>query len=157
MLDRQIGDAASSVEPIGFRERLRRTDIQAARAAAAMIRFTHIGRQLKRRVDLAQKQPGAMGARHQVCVFPLPAQAGPRRQRLFHHRGGVDEYLDLTRIGLMHPARDPLQALLDDTVVVAALRVDRHRAAVLPVQYIERRAVRAIIHRQRHDGPRFRP
>ena len=54
-----------------------------------------IGRQIERGEDRAEEQPRAEFARDQIGVLALPADAGRFRQRLFHHRRGVDEDFDL--------------------------------------------------------------
>ena len=43
----------------------------------------------------AEKQPGAMRAADEIGVLALPAEPGRCRQRLFHHRRGIDEDLDV--------------------------------------------------------------
>ena len=54
-----------------------------------------IGREVGGGEDRAEKQPGAMLAADQIGVLALPAEAGGFCQRLFHHRRGVDEDLDV--------------------------------------------------------------
>ncbi len=60
-----------------------------------MVDLGGVARQVGGGEDRAEKQPGAEFARDEVGVLALPAQSGRLRQRLFHHRGGVDEHLDL--------------------------------------------------------------
>ena len=96
-------------------------------------------------------------ARHQVGVLALPADAGGGGQRLFHHRGGVDEHLHVAaRLG-DEPARQALEALLDDVVIVVALGIDRDRAAIAGAEHGQGIAVRAVIHPEHDDGPHLRP
>lgn len=60
-------------------------------------------------------------------MFALPAEPRRLRQRLFRHRGGIDEnlHLGVSRAGLLHqPTRQPFQPFLDDIVVVTPLRID---------------------------------
>ena len=75
MLDREVADAAARIEPVGGREGARRADVEAAPAAAAMVALGRIGRQVEVGQDLAQEQPGAELAAHEVGVLALPAQA----------------------------------------------------------------------------------
>src|SRR3546814_10537426 len=49
-----------------------------------------------------------------VAVLPLPAEARGLRQRLFHHRGGIDEDLERAGMLLHQPAGEGLQPLLED-------------------------------------------
>jgi len=157
MFDGQIGNAAPRIQLIGAGKRIRRADIETGGAAPAIIFFARIGLQIERGVDFAKEQPRSVRARHQIGVLALPADAGAHRQRFFHHRCGIDEDLYLGPEPFMHPARDPLQALLEDIVIVTALGVDRDRAPVGPVENIERRAGRAVIHPQHDDRARIRP
>ena len=94
-----------------------------------MIGVGLVARQFERGEDRAEKQPGAEFARHQIGVLALPAQPRRLRQRLFHHGGGIDEHLDLAAGRRDQPARQRLQPLLDQVVIVVALRIDRDRAA----------------------------
>ena len=91
MFDGEVGDAARRIEPVRRGERIGRADVEAARAGAAVVRVRLVGRDIERGVDLAQEQPGAMGARDEVGVLALPADPGALRQRLLHHRRGIDE------------------------------------------------------------------
>src|SRR5205814_4575410 len=68
-----------------------RTGVEAAPAAAAMILLARLGRDLQRRQNRAEKQPRTERTRHQIGVLALPADTGFLRQRLLHHRRGVDE------------------------------------------------------------------
>ena len=95
VLDGEIGDAAPGVELVGSRKRSRRADIEAGPARAAMVNVSIVARQIQRGENRAQKQPRAEFARDEVGMLALPAQSRRLRQRFFHHRGGVDEYLDL--------------------------------------------------------------
>ncbi len=90
-------------------------------------------------------------------MLALPAE--PRRFRvgLFHHRGCVDEDLHLRAAFLRKPPRNLLQALLDEIVVVAVLRIDGNRRAAAPLQRFQRIAVGAVVHRQHDDRFRVRP
>ena len=80
------------VEPVGRRERARRTGVEAGPALSAMVGFRRVGLEVEVGEDRAQKQPGAEFARHQIGVLALPAEPGARRERLLHERRGVDEH-----------------------------------------------------------------
>ena len=81
--------------------------------------------QLEAGQDHAEEQPAAMLAADEIGMLALPADAGRLGERLFHHRRGVDEHLELGRRLLDDEARQRLQRLLDRLVIVAALRIDR--------------------------------
>ena len=57
VLDGEIGDAAPRIEPVRRGESVRRADIEAGVAAAAMVAHRRIGRQIERREDRAEEQP----------------------------------------------------------------------------------------------------
>ncbi len=81
-------------------------------------------------VNRAEEEPGAVLARDQDGVLALPAEARRLRQRLFHHRGGVDEDLDVgPALGGEQPG-DALELALDDVVIVAPARIERNRRLV---------------------------
>ena len=149
VLDRQIGDAAARVEPIGRGEG----------AASGRRR----GRRGRRRNGRSRARPG--GSARSVKIAPrnsqepnsrltrlvcLPCQPRPaaRGQRLLHHRRGVDEDLDFGLLGPRardEPCRQRLQPALDHVVIVAMARVDRDRAAapVARAPRADRRPVRS--------------
>src|SRR6266852_1804857 len=54
VLDRQVGDAAPRIEPVGRRKRRGRTDVEAGAADAAMIGLRRVGGELERREDRAE-------------------------------------------------------------------------------------------------------
>ena len=64
---------------------------------AAMVAFGASGVERQAQIDLAEEQPGAELARHEVGVLALPAEAGLLGQRLLHDRRGVDKHLQLAR------------------------------------------------------------
>ena len=95
-----------------------------------MISLGFVGRQLGAREDRAEKQPGAEFARDQIGVLALPADPGGLGERLFHHRGGIDEDFDLQAGLATEPAGEGLELAFDDAVIVAALRVNGDCAAL---------------------------
>ncbi len=94
----------------------------------------------------AEKQPRAEFAADQIGVLALPAEAGGFGQRLFHHRRGVDEHLDVGAAARGELAGDFLQPALDDVVVVAVVRIDRDRAAIRSAENVERIVIRPVVH-----------
>ncbi len=107
--------------------------------------------------DRAEKQPGAEFARDEIGVLALPAQPGRLRQRLFHHGGGIDEYLDLGARGRGQPSRQRLQPLLDQVVIIVALRIDRDRAARALLEDRQRIFVRSVIDAEHDHRAHIRP
>ncbi len=91
-----------------------------------------------------------------VCLpcQPIPAACG---ERLFHHRRGVDEHLELARRPLDDEPRERLQRLLDRLVIVAALRIDRDAPALGSFGQRHRIGRRRIAHPERDRRPRLRP
>ena len=59
MLDGQVGDAAPRIEPVGRGKGIGRAGVEAGAAGAAMVALRRVGRQLERREDRAEEQPGA--------------------------------------------------------------------------------------------------
>src|SRR3546814_19362021 len=80
--------------------------------------FRAIGGQRERGVDRAEEQPTAVIAADEVGVLALPAEPGGFGKRLFHHRRGIDEHLEIgaRRLG-HHPPRERLQFALDQVVI----------------------------------------
>ena len=127
-----------------------------------MVALGPVRLQLQRGEDGAQKEPRAQLAAHEVGVLALPAKARRLPQRLFHHRRGVDENLDLRRAALAlglgdEPASEPLQPLLDHVVIVAVLGIDRDRRPVALLEHRHRIMPRAVILGQHDHRARLGP
>ena len=96
-------------------------------------------------------------------MLALPAEPGHRPERLFHHRRGIDEDLDVVlaqapAAGLGdEPAGKLLQLALDDVVIVPVPGIDGDRAAIGPTQNGERVLVRTVIHGQDDNRAHVRP
>ena len=91
-------------------------------------------------------------------MLALPTKARGLGQRLFHHRGGVDENLDLgAGGGLDQPAAKALEALLDQIMIILALRIDADGAARALPQDRPRIRLGRIAFRQHDHRPRRRP
>src|SRR3546814_6491157 len=88
VLDGEVGDAASGVEPVRADGGLRRTDVPAAPARAAMIALRRVRLQRQIGEDFAEAPPGAEIQRHQVAVLALPAEAAGLGEVLFHAQSG---------------------------------------------------------------------
>ena len=93
VLDRQVGDAAPAIEPVGRRKGVRRADVEAAPAGAAAVGLGRRRRQLRGREDRAEEEPVAELARDEHGVLALPAEPGGCGERLLHDRRRVDEHL----------------------------------------------------------------
>ena len=130
VLDGQIRNAAPRIEPVRLGERRSRADIETGAAGAAIVGLGCVGRQIERGEDRAEKQPRAELARDQIGVLALPAETGAGRQRLFHHRRGIDEHFHVAAGVFDQPARDFFQPRLDQLVIVVALGISRDRGAV---------------------------
>jgi hypothetical protein len=130
MFNCQIGNAAPGIELVRRCKGLGRTSGLAGGAAATMVWLRRINIKLKRGVNRAEKQPTAMLAADQIAVLALPAQACLTRQRLFHHRRCVNEHLQF-RGGLIdNPARQGLESLFDNVMIILALGINRNTPAV---------------------------
>ena len=79
------------------------------------------------------------------------------RERLLHHRRGVDEYLDVAAGVFDEPAPETFETRLDQLVVVVALGVDRYGAARARFQDRQRIIGRTVVdaehHHRAHLGP----
>ena len=128
-LDGEVGDAAPRIDPIGRGEGAGRAGILAGVARSAGIARGRIGIELQLGEEHAQQQPAAMLAADEIGVLALPAEPGRLRQRLLHHRRGIDEHLELATALRHQPAGERLQRLLDDVVIVLALA---HRPRYAP-------------------------
>ena len=89
-------------------------------------------------------------ARDEIGVLALPAEPGLRRDRLFHHRSGVDEDLDLAGCYGLHARGERLELRLDDVVIVGALRIDRDGAARAHAKRLQRVPLRPVA-KPKHD------
>ena len=116
-----------------------------------------VGRDIEGREQFAEKEPGAVLAGDEVGVLALPADAGPRRQRLLHHRRRVHEELHLGAEGIDDEACEAPEPALDHVVVVAALGVGRNDAPRRHIQQTERIVCRAVVDADHHDAARLGP
>src|SRR5690349_10122782 len=156
MLDRQIRDAAPRIELIGGRKGICRAAIEAAPASTAMIFLPDIRFELEAQIDLAEKQPGAVFARHEVRVLALPTDPGLLRQRLLHDRRGVDKDLELARPALGDPARQRLQPLFDRVVIILPACIDRDDAG-FGIGLGGKRILAAVIEPENDNAARLDP
>src|SRR5690606_37411572 len=93
VLNRQVRDATARIELIRRRERARGADIETPLAGAAVVLLRRTGWQRGRREDGAEKQPGAVLTRNEVCMLAQPREPRSRRERLFHQRRRIHEDL----------------------------------------------------------------
>ena len=91
VLDRQVGDAAARVEPVGRHDRARGADVDAGRAAAAVAGHGRVDRQRQVGEYLAEEEPGTVLPVEQVGVLADPAEPRIARERLLEHRRAVGE------------------------------------------------------------------
>ena len=158
MLDREIGDAPPRIELIGLGKGIGGAGILACPAISAAIRVDRIGRKLQRGINRPQEHPAAVGAADEIGVLALPPDPRRLAQRLFHHRGGVDEHLELacgrTRD---QPPGQRLQRLLYHVMVIAPLRIDGDARLFRIARQGQRIDIGRIAHAERDDAARFRP
>ena len=111
---------------VGGADRLRRTDVDALGAAAAVLARGRIRWQRQVAVDFAEEEPRPGVARQQQGVLAAPADAGPRRQLDLHHRRRVREHAVAERTGLaLHALAQLLQPHAQQPVIVAPAGVAR--------------------------------
>ena len=164
VLDRQVGDAAPRVEPVGRDDGLRRADVDAGAAAAAMRAGRRRGRQRQVDEDLAQEEHRAALALQRQRVLAAPADAAARGQLHLEHRRRIGEDARAERADLLRqPVGQRLQPRAQHLVVVAAARVDRHRrllraAQALPLHRLpaRRRGARQVVHARGDHAHRAR-
>ena len=157
VLDRQIRNAAPRIDLIGRGERARGTHIETSAAGAAVIMLRLVGRDLQRREDRPEKQPGTIKPRHEIGVLALPTRAGRLRQWFLHYRRGVDEHLHVRAKAVRNEAGKLPQLRFHHVVIVVALRVAGDRGAVLCSEALRRIVLRPIVRANYNDCPRFRP
>ena len=126
-LDREVGDAAPCVQPVGRDDGAGGAGRDAGAAAAAVSGACGVDGQLQIHVDLAQKEIRARVALDQIRVFADPAQARVACERLLQHGRAVDEgpiteWTD--RRGDL--VAESLQPKAHELVVIASQRVARY-------------------------------
>ena len=158
MLDGQVGNAATRVQLVGAGEGIGRAGILTGAAGAAQVAARGIGREVHGRVDRAEKQPRAVVAADHVRMLALPADPGRFTERLFHHRSRIDENLELAFGRTFdEPARQGLERLLHDIVIIAPLGIDRD-TRLFRLRFQRKRIdVGRIAHAERDHASRFGP
>src|SRR5882724_9029380 len=125
VLDREVGDAAARVELVGADDGLRRADVDAAAAGAAMLLDRRIDGQRQVAVDLAEEEPGTRAVERER-VLAAPGDAGAYRELDLHHRRRVGEDAVAKSPDLLLDAlAKALQARAQHLVIVAATRIAR--------------------------------
>ena len=89
-----------------------------------MVALGRVGRKISGGEQRAEKQPGAKFAADEVGVLALPAEPRRLRQRLLHHRRGVDEHFDVGAGARDEPGGELFEPALDDVVIIAMAGVD---------------------------------
>ena len=126
MFDGEVGDATARVELVRCGDRLRRADVDAARAGAAVRARWLVDGQGQVGIDFAEEKPRSVVAIDQAGVLADPAQARVARERAFHHRRRVHEHAVPERADFGGDAvGEFLQAPAHELVVVATARVTR--------------------------------
>ena len=157
VLDGEIGDAAPGIELVGRGEGICGADVEAAAAGPAAVPVRRIGREFEGGEDGAEEEPGAEVAADEVRVLALPAESRRGGERLLHHRRGIDEDLHAGVEFRHHPARERLEAFLDQVMIVAIAGIDRDRAARGPRERGEGVFRGAVVHPQHDDRAHLGP
>ena len=157
MFNREIGNAPPRVELIGRGKRIRGADILTGRAAAAMVLRRRVRVQLQSCENRPYKGPIAKLTAQQIGMFALPTQPSGLCQCLFRHRCGIHEHFDLARFLFNQPPRQPLEAFLDDIMIIATLCIDRHGRAVRVFQHRQRIMFGRVTFRQHDHRSRLWP
>ncbi|EGE58995.1 hypothetical protein RHECNPAF_2530074 [Rhizobium etli CNPAF512] len=157
MLDGKIGDAAPRIDLIGCRKGGRRADVEAGAAGAAMIGLFSVDGEIRGGEHAAEKQPGTMRAADEIGVFALPAEAGGRRQGLFHDRRGIDEHFHVGAGTCGKTGGDLLQPALDDVVIIAVAGIDRYRRSIGFGEDAARIFLRGVIEAEDDHGSHLAP
>src|SRR4029077_20835617 len=118
---------------------------EAALARPTMVGFRGVGFEGQAQIDLAEEQPGAEIARHQIGVLALPAEPGALGKRLLHDWGGVDEELKPARPALLDPLRERLQTALQGVVLAALLCVTHVRSSISSFEDRQRILLRRVV------------
>src|SRR5688500_13242835 len=141
VLDGEVRDAAPRIELVGRADRLRRADVDAALAAAAVIVLRRIGRQRQVAIDLAQEEPRARIAVEEQRVLAAPAQARALRQLDLDDRSRIGEGAVAERPDLpLDALAQRLQARGQHLVIIAAAGIPGDRCP-LPVGLAAPRAL----------------
>ena len=152
VLDRQIRNAAPRIELVGRGERRGRADLLAGIAGAAMIAVgvRRDGRSDAEKIAPRNSQEPNSRETRLVC---LPCQPSPAACASgFSITAAVSTNTFTSSPDCRRqPSRQHLQPLLDDVVIVVALRVSRDRAACACFENIERIFIGAVIDAEHDD------
>jgi len=124
VFDGEIRNAAPGIEPIGFRKCRRRANIETARQVPQWS-TSGLSKGSSSVVKIVPRK-----SHDPCCAKPgwcaCPANRAPRPQRAaFHHRSSIDEHFDVAPACEMSHCAKLLRSLLDDVVIIVALRIDR--------------------------------
>jgi len=84
-------------------------------------------------------------------VLALPSESTVRRERLFHHRGCINEDLHVAASRGRKPAREFFQACLDEVVIVITLGVDGNGCVGPFSQDCQRIIIWPVVHSEHDD------
>ena len=153
MLDGEVRDAAPGIQPVGSREGVRRADIEALAAGAAMVGLGLVGREVEGREQLAEEEPGAVAAGDEVGGA-CPASRCPRGPRAAFPSPAPcpRTALPLRRRCPRRSARGRRSLALEHVVVVAALGIGRDDTPRWCVEQVQRIMRRAVVQAYHHDA-----
>ncbi len=157
MLDRQIGDATARVQLIRRRKGAGRAGVEAGAADSAVVALGRVRPQVEIGEQRAEEKPGAEIAADEIGVLALPTEARGLRQRLLHHRRGVDEHFDLAAGCSRQPRSQLLEPAFQHVVIVAMAGIDGDGAVARLGGGGEGIAVGRIIDADHHAGAGFGP
>ena len=138
MLDGEVRDAAPCIQPVRRNDGLRRADVDAGGATAAMRRDRLARRQGQVDINFAEEKHRSGFTVQQQRVLAAPALPASGGQLGLQHRGRVGE--DAVTEPFHLPGNfftQCLQARPHYVVIVAAARIDRHNALGGPLEPAE--------------------
>src|SRR6185295_9927503 len=87
---RQVGDTEPGIDDIGFHDGAGRAGLNTKSTASTQVCGRVILFEIQGRQNLSKEEPGAIFGRHEIGMFPNPAEASLLRPGLFHDRAGID-------------------------------------------------------------------
>ena len=135
VFDRQVGNAAPRVEPVGRGKGVGRADVEAGAAGSRSDPSPAGPAEARDRSGSRRgRATSRIRARRDWCACPASRRPARGGERLFHQRRRVDEHLDVDWLGSRRgdeERRKLFQLALDDVVIIAIAGIDGDRAGDL--------------------------